>query len=77
MSRRIWFDEDDQPYFQLLCDTCQQPFLSYDDSCYDWRLLCDAATVAGWQTGAADPADPAGPHRCGSCQQRRPSPVAA
>lgn len=74
MSQRTWFDEDDQPYFQLLCDTCRQPFESFDDSCYDWRLLCDAAAVTGWDVATIDAA---GPHRCLGCQDQRPSPAAA
>jgi hypothetical protein len=71
VSRRVWADEDDQPYYELVCDTCRQPFHSFDDSCYDWRLLCDAAAEAGWD------AEPAGPHRCVGCQHERPSPAAA
>lgn len=60
MSCRLWSDQDQLPYYELVCDGCGACFTCYDDSCYDWRLLRDAALYAGWDTR--------GPHRCPSCQ---------
>ncbi|HEY3506420.1 MAG TPA: hypothetical protein VGN37_26975 [Actinocatenispora sp.] len=62
MSRRVYYDEDAQPYYQLVCDGCGGRFLSFDDSCYDWDLLREAAEYDGWNA-----ADPAGPHHCPQC----------
>jgi hypothetical protein len=62
---RLWWDEDHLPYLELLCDGCGVSFTCFDDSCYDWRLLRDAA-LYGWD--ARHSLD--GPHHCPACQRR-------
>ncbi len=66
VARRTWRDEDDLPYYELVCDDCGDSFTCFDDSCYDWRLLRDAAVFAGW---LASPAATE-PHRCPRCLTR-------
>lgn len=66
MSRRLWWDEDNQPYYELVCDGCGISFPCYDDSCYDWALLRDAACATGWDSEADQPY---GPHHCMACQR--------
>jgi hypothetical protein len=43
VSCRLWSDEDAQPYVESICDGRGTSFTRYDDSCYGWRLLRDAA----------------------------------
>jgi hypothetical protein len=71
VSQRLWWDEDQLPYYQLACDGCGASFTCYDDSCYDWALLRDAALYTGWDARSDQPD---GPHHCPTCQrdQRRP-----
>lgn len=81
MSQRLWWDEDQLPYYELVCDGCDAAFTCYDDSCYDWALLRDAALCAGWDTRCDRPD---GPHHCPTCHhaarscaeiEARPGPV--
>jgi hypothetical protein len=67
MSRRQWHDEDNLIYYELVCDACGTSLICYDDSCYDWGLLRDAGTWAGWDTRRDQPT---GPHYCVDCQRR-------
>jgi hypothetical protein len=62
--RRVWFDGEDQPYYELVCDSCGTSMLCWDDSCDDWLLLCGAARFGGWSTGGDVPT---GPHHCPDC----------
>lgn len=66
MSCRVWYDQDQQPYYELTCDDCGAQFTCYDDSCYDWPLLCRAAMYTGWDTHHGRPD---GPHHCPTCQR--------
>lgn len=66
MSCLAWHDEDGLVYYELRCDRCQTPFVCYDDACYDWRLLRDAAMYCGWDTRQPNPT---GPHHCPACHQ--------
>jgi hypothetical protein len=66
MSQRVWHDEDGLVYYELRCDSCRTRFACYDDTCYDWRLLRDAARWTGWDTRTSDPA---GPHHCPTCHR--------
>ncbi len=70
MTRRVWWHNDDQPYYQLLCDGCGTAFLCYDDSCHDWRLLRAAASFAGWD---ANRDSPNGQHHCQTCRDSTPA----
>jgi hypothetical protein len=70
VSQRLWWDEDQLPYYELICDDCGASFTCYDDSCYDWALLRDAALCTGWDTRSDQPD---GPHRCPNCQRLRPA----
>jgi hypothetical protein len=69
MSRLDWRDEDDQPYYELLCDGCATAFVVFDDAGYDWRLLRDAATYCGWDSRSDNPY---GRHYCPTCHTRGP-----
>lgn len=74
MSCRVWHDQDDLPYYELICDDCRVSFTCYDDSCYDWSLLREAACYAGWDTGRGAVT---GPHHCPACQQYQPKSTGA
>ncbi|WP_203960797.1 hypothetical protein [Actinocatenispora thailandica] len=63
--RRIWFDEDAQPYYELVCDGCATQLVCWDDSCYDWNLLRGVAEFSGWWI---DPDQIDGTHRCPHCR---------
>ncbi|BCJ28548.1 hypothetical protein [Actinocatenispora sera] len=64
MSRRVYYDEDGQPYYELICDACRRRYRCGDDSCYDWRLLGEAAEYDGWNAVASAAT---GPHHCPDC----------
>ncbi|GIL26228.1 hypothetical protein [Actinocatenispora comari] len=68
MSRRVYHDEDGQPYYELICDGCRCRLACTDDSCYDWDLLRAVAESDGWDLAAARPT---GPHRCRACALAR------
>jgi len=69
MGRRRYYDEDAQPYFEIVCDGCGESYVCGDDSCYDWALLRESAEYDGWNAAAPSTR---GPHHCPACVRSGP-----